>query len=57
MDKDRIAGSVKIIKGKIKMAAGKAIGDAKLEAEGNFDKISGEAQNAAGGVKDALRDE
>ena len=55
MDKDRVKGSARVIKGKIKIAVGKAIGDAKLEADGNCDKISGEVQNAAGGVKDALR--
>ena len=31
MDKDRVAGSAKEIKGTIKQAVGKAVGDAKLE--------------------------
>jgi uncharacterized protein YjbJ (UPF0337 family) len=31
MDKDRVAGSAKVVKGKIKEAVGKALGDAKLE--------------------------
>jgi uncharacterized protein YjbJ (UPF0337 family) len=30
-------------------------GDAKLEAEGKGEKAAGEIQNAAGGLKDALR--
>jgi uncharacterized protein YjbJ (UPF0337 family) len=55
MDKDRVVGSAKVIKGKVKEAVGKAIGDAKLETEGKADKIEGEVQNAFGGVKDALR--
>ena len=33
MDKDRIAGSAKEIKGAVKQAAGKVVGDAKLEAD------------------------
>ena len=55
MDKDRIAGSAKVVKGKVKEAVGKAVGDAKLEAQGNADKIEGKVQNAVGGLKDTLR--
>ena len=55
MDKDRIAGSAKVIKGTVKQAVGKAAGDAKLEADGRSDKVAGKIQNAVGGLKDALR--
>jgi uncharacterized protein YjbJ (UPF0337 family) len=55
MDKDRVIGSAKAAKGKVKEATGKMLGDAKLEAEGKADKIEGKVQNAVGGVKDALR--
>lgn len=55
MDKDRVIGSAKVAKGKIKEAAGKVVGDAKLEAEGKADRIEGKLQNALGGVKDTLR--
>ena len=55
MDKDRIAGSAKVVKGKVKEAAGKVLGDAKLNAEGKADQVAGTAQNAVGGIKDALR--
>jgi uncharacterized protein YjbJ (UPF0337 family) len=41
MDKDRIAGSAKTIKGSIKQVVGKTMGDAKLESEGKADKIEG----------------
>ena len=34
MDKDRVAGSAKQVKGALKEAVGKVVGDAKLEAEG-----------------------
>jgi uncharacterized protein YjbJ (UPF0337 family) len=55
MDKDRIAGSAKQVKGTVKQAVGKALGDAKLQATGNADKIEGKVQNALGGVKDTLK--
>jgi uncharacterized protein YjbJ (UPF0337 family) len=55
MDKDRIAGSAKVVKGKVKEAVGKVLGDAKLNAEGKADQAEGTVQNAVGGIKDALR--
>ena len=55
MDKDRIAGAAKKIRGSIKETIGKATGDAKLEAEGKTDKVEGTVQNAIGGLKDALK--
>jgi uncharacterized protein YjbJ (UPF0337 family) len=57
VDKDRVIGSAKVIKGKVKEAVGKAVGDVKLESEGKSDKIEGKVQNAVGGIKDALRGE
>ena len=56
MDKDRVAGSAKEIKGGIKQAVGKVVGDAKLEAEGKAEKDEGKVQNAIGGLKDTVRD-
>ena len=55
MDKDRVVGSAKQVKGAVKQVVGKAVGDAKLESEGNADKIAGKVQNAVGGLKDALK--
>ena len=55
MNKDRIAGSAKEIKGSIKETIGKATGDAKLEADGKTDKVEGKIQNAVGCLKDALK--
>ena len=55
MNKDRIAGSAKVITGKGKVAVGKAVGDTKLRAEGEADKVAGKVQNAVGGVKDAIK--
>ena len=55
IDKDRVVGSAKVVKGKVKETVGKAVGDAKLEAEGTADKIEGKVQNAVGGLKDAIK--
>jgi len=55
MDKDRVAGSAKKIKGSIKEVVGKTAGNAKLEAEGKADKVEGKVQNAVGGLKDTLK--
>ncbi|MGB9154593.1 MAG: CsbD family protein [Alphaproteobacteria bacterium] len=56
MDKNRIVGSEKQIKGSIKKAVGKATGDTKLQSEGETDQTEGKIQNAVGGLKDSLRD-
>lgn len=56
MDKDRIIGSAKVVEGKAKVAVGKLLGDAKLQSEGQADKLEGAVQNAIGGVKDAVKD-
>ncbi|TQD33305.1 CsbD family protein (plasmid) [Rhodobacter capsulatus] len=55
MDKDRVVGSAKVVKGKAKVAIGKAIGDKKLETEGEAEKVAGKIQNAVGGIKDTIR--
>jgi len=55
MDKNRINGSAKQIKGRIKNIVGKALGDEKLEAEGSAGKVEGKVQNAIGGLKDKLK--
>jgi uncharacterized protein YjbJ (UPF0337 family) len=56
MDKDRVEGAAKNIKGKVKEVAGKLSGDAKLKSEGKADQVAGKVQNAFGGAKDAIRD-
>jgi len=55
MDKDRVVGSAKQVKGAVKQAVGKAVGDTKLESEGKTDRIAGKVQNAIGGIKDTLK--
>ena len=58
MDKDRIEGSAKQIKGKVKVkeAAGKLTGDGKTKQEGRADQVEGKVQNTIGGVKDRLHE-
>ena len=55
VDKDRIKGSAEQIKGTVKEAVGKVLGDKKMETEGATDKAAGKVQNAVGGLKDAVR--
>ncbi len=56
MDKNRVAGSIKEVRGAAKEAVGKAIGDAKLQSDGKADKAVGKIQNAVGGLCVAVRD-
>ena len=55
MDKDRVVGSAKQVKGAVRQVVGKAVGDTKLELEGKTDRIAGKVQNAIGGIKDTLK--
>jgi uncharacterized protein YjbJ (UPF0337 family) len=55
MNKDRVEGAGKQIKGAVKDAAGKMTGDVKLQAEGKMDKAKGQVQAAVGKAKDDIR--
>ena len=57
MDKDRVEGSAKNVKGKAKTAVGKILGDEKLKNEGRADQVKGKVQNTVGGIKDELRED
>jgi uncharacterized protein YjbJ (UPF0337 family) len=56
VDKDRIEGAGKQIKGSVKEGVGKVTGDEKLKGEGKADKVEGKVQNTVGGLKDKVRD-
>ena len=56
MDKNRIEGSIKEVKGAAKEAIGKVVGDAKLQIDGKTEKAVGKIQNAVGGLNDAASD-
>ncbi len=54
MSKEGIEGATQKGVGGIKEAAGKAVGNEKLEAEGIADKVAGSAKEAVGKAKDAV---
>jgi uncharacterized protein YjbJ (UPF0337 family) len=56
MDREHVKGAADKAKGAIKDAAGKLMGDKKLQSEGKLDKAKGSAHNLAGDVKDMARD-
>lgn len=56
MDDDRVKGAAQNMKGKLKEAAGRVTGDAKLQSEGRGDQAGGKVRNAFGGIKDAVRE-
>jgi len=57
MDKDKIKGKAKDIKGRVKRQVGEWTGDEQLQTEGTMDQAEGKVQNAWGKVKDAVRGE
>jgi uncharacterized protein YjbJ (UPF0337 family) len=56
VDRNRIKGSARKVGGDVKKAAGKALGDRKLQTEGQADRVRGKTRNAVGSVRDAARD-
>lgn len=55
MDDDRAKGSMQHMKGSLKEGAGRVMGDSKLQAEGQADKVEGRFQNFIGSLKDMFR--
>lgn len=55
IDDDRVEGSAKNLGGKLKEGLGNLTGDAKLKGDGKADQTEGKVQNAAGGIKDSVR--
>lgn len=53
---DKIKGHTNEAIGKVKRAAGKALGDKDLEVEGDIQEAKGDAQKAVGKGKEALKD-
>ena len=54
-NKDKAKNATQILKGKIKAATGKKLGNQKLEAEGQSDQVKGNLKQAGEKVKDAFR--
>ncbi|WP_102960731.1 CsbD family protein [Mangrovicella endophytica] len=57
VDKNEIKGGAKELGGHIKEAAGRAVGNERLEAEGVVDQAEGKTQKNYGKVKDAVKDQ
>ena len=56
MDKDRVEGAAKKMTGGAKETVGRAVGDTKMEADGQAERTEGKVQNAIGGIKDTVRE-
>ena len=54
MSTNRIQGAGKKAAGAVKQAAGKAVGNERLQAEGAVEKAAGSVQNAVGKAQDKL---
>jgi uncharacterized protein YjbJ (UPF0337 family) len=52
---DKIDNKAQELKGKVKEAVGKGVGNERLEAEGKKDQTVGNLKNAGENVKDAFR--
>ena len=57
MDKHEISGGAKQAGGAVKEAAGKLVGNERLEAEGKIDQVEGKTEKNVGKVKDAIKDQ
>jgi len=55
MNKDRIVGSAKQVKGSVEQVTGRILGDAKLCNDGKKDEAEGKLQNSIGGLKDTMK--
>lgn len=51
MNKDQVKGRVEEAKGKIKEIAGKAVGNPRVEAEGDLEQMAGKVQKTYGDAK------
>lgn len=55
MNKDQVEGKVKLIKGQVKEAVGKLIGDKSMEARGKIENAAGKVQEKLGDAKAVLK--
>ncbi len=56
INKDQVKGRVEEVKGTIKEATGKLVGDKTLEAKGNIEKNLGKVQSKLGDVKQGIQE-
>lgn len=55
MNKDQVKGRVQEAKGKVKEVAGKAVGNRRIEAEGDAEQLAGKVQKTYGDAKNEAR--
>jgi uncharacterized protein YjbJ (UPF0337 family) len=55
MNKDQVKGRVREAKGKVKEIAGKAVGNRRVEAEGDAEQLAGKVQKSYGDAKNEAR--
>ena len=51
MNKDQVNGRAETVKGNVKEAAGKLVGNERLTSEGKAEQVAGKAQSTVGDVK------
>ena len=56
MNKDQVKGRVEQVKGSVKEAAGKVVGNKRLETEGQIDQATGKTQAIYGDIKEDVKD-
>jgi uncharacterized protein YjbJ (UPF0337 family) len=56
MDRNRVEGAAKQVKGSVKEAMGKVTGNRVTQAEGAAEKLAGRVQSKVGEAADAVRD-
>ena len=52
---DKIKGAANEVAGSLKQGAGEALGNPKLQVEGEAQKLKGQVQGAVGDAKDAVK--
>lgn len=55
MNKDQVKGRVKVATGRIRTAAGKAVGDKSMEGKGRVEQAKGKVQASYGDLKHKVR--
>jgi len=55
MNKDQVKGRVEEAKGKVKEIAGKAVGNPRVEAEGDVEQLAGKIQKTYGDAKNEAK--
>ena len=56
MNKDQVEGRAETVKGNLKEAAGKLVGNERLTTEGQADQAAGKVQSTVGDVKSNVGD-